>query len=95
MAKRVRKITPAFLKRVIKEEARKLRLETSDPIEAGVEDPAKVAAEETDADELAGSLAKDLDHIKALKIHERRLVKKIKQIREAKQKLANRIAKRV
>ena len=95
MAKRVRKITPAFLKKVIKEEAKKLQLETSDPIEAGVEDPAKVAAEETDADKLAGSLAKDLDHIKALKIHERRLGKKIKQIREAKKLLADRIAKRV
>jgi hypothetical protein len=95
MAKRVKKITTGFLKRMIVEEARKLRTESSDPIEAGVEDPAKVKAEETDADEFADSLAKDIDHIKALKIHERRLIRKIKRIREAKQALANRIAEKV
>ena len=95
MAKRVRRITPDFLKQVIKEEARKLRLETSDPIAAGVEDPEKVEADEVDADAYAGSLEKDIDHIKALKIHERRLIQKIKKIREAKRLLANRVADKV
>ena len=95
MAKRVRRITPDFLKKVIKEEARKLRLETSDPIAAGVEAPEKVEADEVDADAYAGSLEKDIDHIKALKIHERRLIQKIKKIREAKRLLANRVADKV
>lgn len=95
MAKRVRRITPDFLKRVIKEEARKLRLETSDPIAAGVKEAEKVTADEVDADEYAASLEKDIDHIKALKIHERRLIRKIKKIREAKRFLANRVADKV
>ena len=49
MSRRVRKLTPASLKRMIKEEAKKIQLETSDPIAAGVSDPEKVDAEETEA----------------------------------------------
>jgi len=93
MAKRVRKITPDFLKKVIKEEARKLRQEA---VSGGELEPIeKVDAEEVEASEFADSIAKDLDHIKALKITERRLIKKIKKIREAKELLTRRIAKRV
>ena len=95
MSKRVRRITPNFLKKVIREEARKLQTETSDPIASGVDDAEKVEAEEVDAAEYAGSLEKDIDHIKALKIHERRLIRKIAKIREAKRLLANRVADRV
>ena len=93
MAKRVRKITPNFLKRIVVEEARKLQ---SESITGGELEPTeKVDAEEVEADEYADSLEKDIDHIKVLKIQEKKLVKKIKQIRETKQRLANRIAKRV
>jgi|TARA_R110000824_G_scaffold41100_5_gene122614 hypothetical protein len=93
MAKRVRKITPSFLKKVIREEARRLRTES---ITGGELEPIeKVEAEEVDADEYAGSLEKDLDHIKVLKIQEKKLIKKIKQIREAKSFLTKRIAERV
>ena len=75
------------------EEAQKLKNES---VEGGELTPAeKVDAEEVDASEYAGSLEKDIDHIKALKIHEKRLIKKIKQIREAKNILANRIASKV
>ena len=88
MAKRVRKITPKFLKKIIVDEARKLRVET---LESGE----KIEAEEVDADEYADSLEKDIDHIKALKIQERRLIRKIKQIREAKHRLVRRVARRV
>jgi hypothetical protein len=95
MSRRVRKLTPASLKRMIKEEAKKIQLETSDPIAAGIEDPAKISAEETDADELAGSLEKDIDHLKVLKIHETKLVKKLKRLRGAKNKLRRRITKNI
>ncbi len=95
MSRRVRKLTADSLKRMIKEEARKIQLETSDPIAAGVEDPEKVSAEETDADELAGSLEKDIDHLKVLKIHETKLVNKLKRLREAKNKLRRRITKNI
>ena len=92
MAKRVRRITPNFLKKIIIEEARKLRLET---LETGVTDPEKVKAEETDADEFADSLAKDIDHIKDLKIKENRLRKNLKKIQAIKSQLRRRIQKRI
>jgi len=92
MAKRVRKITPAFLKRIIMDEARKLQKET---LETGVSETEKVDAEETDADEYADSLVKDIDHIKALKIQEKKLIRKIKQIREAKNRLVLRVTDKI
>lgn len=95
MSRRVRKLTANSLKRMIQEEARKLQVETSDPISAGVEKIEKVKAEEVDADELAGSLEKDIDYIKALKIHEARLMSKIKKIKEAKNLLSKRIADKI
>ncbi len=95
MSRRVRKLTPSTLKKMIQEEAKKIQLETSDPIAAGVEAPEKVSAEETDADELAGSLEKDIDHLKVLKIHETKLVNKLKRLREAKNKLRKRITKSI
>lgn len=95
MAKRVRKLTPSALKRMIKEEAQKLQKESSDPIVAGVDDIEKVSAEEVDADEYAGSLEKDIDHLKALKVHEEKLVSKLKRLREAKSFLRKRITDRV
>ena len=55
----------------------------------------KVDAEEVDASEFAGSLEKDVDYLKALKIHEARLMRRVKQIKEAKQVLRKRIAGRV
>ena len=89
MSKRVRKITTGFLKKVIMDEARKLRLET---ISGGELEPIeKVDAEEVDASEYADSLEQDIDYIKVLKIHERRLIKKIKKIRETKRRLASKI----
>ena len=93
MAKRVRKITPSFLKKVIREEARRLRRES---VTGGELEPIEnVEAEEVDADEYAGSLEKDLDYIKVLKIQERKLIRTINKIREAKSFLTKRIAKRV
>jgi len=95
MSRRVRKLTPSTLKKMIQEEAKKIQLETSDPIAAGVEDPEKVSAEEVDADALAGSLEKDLDHLKVLKVHETKLVSKLRRLREAKNKLRKRITKNI
>jgi hypothetical protein len=92
MAKRVRRITPNFLKKIIVQEARKLRLET---LETGVTDPEKVKAEEVDADEFADSLAKDIDHIKVLKIKENRLRKNLKKLQAIKSQLRRRIQKSI
>lgn len=84
MATPVKKITPALLKKMIVEEAAKLR----ETLEMGKEHPSKVKPEEVDADEYSDSLEKHVDYIKALKIHEQKLLRKLKQIREAKEKLS-------
>ena len=93
MAKRT-KLTPKLLRKIVLEERARI-LKESDPIEAGVDDVAKVDAEEKDADEQQDTLAKDIDHMKALKIEEARLVKRFKKIREAKKRLANRVIKQL
>jgi len=93
MAKRVRKLTPDFLKNIIMEEARKLQRETVSPGEPTPID--KVKAEEVEADAFADSLAKDIDHVKALKLQERKLRYKLKKIREARAKLRKKITKRI
>lgn len=90
MATRVRKITPDFLKKIVAEEARKLKLET---LEMGKESPEDVKPDEVDAGDYADTLAKDIDHLKALKIYEQRLQKTMAKIQETKNRLRSRIKK--
>ena len=92
MARRVKKVTPNILKRMIVQEARKLRMEV---LETGKEDAEKVHAEEVDADDLAGSIESDIDFIKALKIKEARLLRKLKEVKRTKLKVRNRLTKRI
>ena len=92
MAKRVRRITPSFLKKIIVQEARKLRMET---LEQGGDDVEKVKADEVDADDFANTLEQEIDFIKALKIKEARLVKNLKKIREAKLRMRKRIQRKI
>ena len=80
------KLTPRLLKQIIEEEAAKFGKMTD------TEDAAN-DAEETDADEFADTLEKQVDFVKALKIEENRLVKRLAQIREAKIRVAKKIAK--
>ncbi len=92
MSRRVRKLTSRSLKAMIIEEARKMQLET---LEQGKEDSEKVVADETEADEYAGSLEKDIDYVKALKIQEEKLNKKLQKIEEARRLLKKRISSRI
>ena len=92
MSKRVKKVTPSILKRMIIQEARKLRMEV---LETGQENIEKVAAEEVDADELAGSIESDIDFIKVLKIKESRLLRKLKEVKKAKAAARSRLVKRI
>ncbi len=97
---RAKKLTPRGLRALVLEEkrrmARRKRIsETSDPVAAGIEDPEKVDAEEVDASEFAGSLEKDIDYIKALKIQETKLRSQLKRIQEAKKRLRNRVIKKI
>ena len=90
-----RKLTPNMLRKLVLSEKARIVRETSDPIEAGVDDPEKVDPEETEADELAGTLAKDIDHIKALKIEEDKLRRHYRKIQEVKKALKKRILKSI
>ena len=54
---------------------------------------ALVEAEEVEADELAGSLEKDIDHLKALKIAEAKLRRIAKQVSQKKKLVSERIIK--
>ena len=95
MSKRARKLTPAILRTIVLQEKRRMMRETSDPVAAGIEDPEKVDAEEVDADEYADSLEKDIDHMKALTVHERKLRLKLKKIQEAKKRIRNRVVRKL
>lgn len=70
------KLTPALLRSLIEEEVKGFG-DMED-----VEDRAK-DANETDADEFADTLDKHIDFMKALKIEESRLTKRLSKVREA------------
>lgn len=89
-----RKLTPSILRSIILEEKEKLMNE-SDPLVQGIEDPAKVSAEEKDADEQAQTLEKDIDFIKVLKIEERKTRKYLKKVQEAKARIAKRLLTKI
>ncbi len=79
------------LRKFILDEAAKMN-ETLEQGEDSVED---VSADETEASEYADTLEKDLDHMKALKIHESRIKKNLLRISEAKKIVRSRIMKRL
>lgn len=87
-------LTPAVLRKIILEERENLMIE-GDPFEDGISDPSKVKADEVEPDDLADTLAKEIDHIKALKIKEAKLEKELRVIREAKNKLRKRVLTRL
>lgn len=73
------KLTKTYLKKLIAEEAAKF---------GKPEETTDVASdtEETDPDEIADSLAKKIDYVKALKIEEARLTKRLALVQETKKK---------
>lgn len=97
MSKRM-KVTPALIKRLVAEEKAKLanaEQPLQETLETGVTEPEKVKAEEVEADEMADTLTKDVDFVKALKIEEARLVKRLNTLREAKAAAIGRISRRI
>ena len=83
-----------MLRKMIVQERRRLR-ETSDPIEAGVEDPEKVSAEEVPADKIADTLAKDIDHLKVLKVQEAKLRRKLREVSNRRRNAQKRIKRKL
>jgi flagellar biosynthesis/type III secretory pathway M-ring protein FliF/YscJ len=90
---RIKKLTPAILKRMVLKERRKM-LEVLETGEESVE-KAATKTEEVPADDLADSIEQDINWIKALKIKENKLRKRLSRISEAKKKLRNRVIKKL
>lgn len=82
------KLTSKLLRKIIEEEVQGF---------GDAEDVEKKAdeTEEVDADELAGTLEKDIDYMKALKIEEARTVRRLKKIQEAKRRTLNKLYKKI
>lgn len=89
--RKVRRLTPSLLRKMVLEEKTKLE----EVLEVGSDDPEAVAAkvEEVPADEQADTLALDIDYVKALKIKEANLKKRLKKIAEVKKHLRAKIIK--
>ena len=86
-----RKLTPSLLRKIVLQERNKLK----ESLEQGEVEIEKVEAEEVDADDYADTLEKDIDYIKALKISERRIIKKLKECRRAQRVIRRRLKKRL
>lgn len=84
MTKKPVRLTPTLLKKIIEEEVEKF---------GDMDDVTKRAkeTEETEPDELADSLDKHIDFMKALKIEEGRLTRRLGRVREALRQNADRI----
>lgn len=82
------KLTPAMLKNIIEEEVGKFGAMDD------VEDKAK-ETEKTDADEYADSLDKHIDFMKALKIEEGRLQKRLGRVQEQLARARRVLAKKI
>jgi hypothetical protein len=82
------KLTPALLKRIIEEEVGKFGPEKD--VEKKADD-----TEEVDADEIADSLDKHIDFMKALKIEEGRLTKRLARVQEARKRAQKALIARV
>jgi hypothetical protein len=89
MSRNIRTLTPSLLRKIVLEERAKLM----EVLETGKEHPEDVSPDETDADGYADTLEKDIDHYKALKIHEARLRRQLSKVSEAKVRVGRKIRK--
>jgi len=85
MSRKIRKLTPSVLRKIVLQETLSGQVE---PVE-------KVKAVELDADEYgtSASLEKDIDHAKVLKLEERRLKRRIRKIQEMRRRMHIKILK--
>ena len=91
MSKKYRKLTPTLLRKIVLLEQRKM----SESLEQGKEDIEKVEAEEVPAKDLANSIEQDIDWMKALKIQERRIIKKLTEVRKAQRRVRVKLKKKL
>ena len=83
------------LRRFVLREARKARKMHEQALSGELEPIEDVEAEEVEAEDYADSLEKDIDHVKALGIQEKKLRVKLRRIQETKRKIRARILKRI
>jgi hypothetical protein len=86
--KRSRKLTRHSLRSLVLKEAKKLQNEA---LAQKIEDTSKVKADEYEAGEEAETLAQGIDFLKKLNIHEKRVLRKLRQIREHKKLLRKKL----
>jgi hypothetical protein len=89
--KRMVKITPATIKRLVKEEAQKL----NETLELNMKHPSDVhkKVREVDATDYANSLANCMNYYQACKIKEAKMIEELKTLQEVKRELKRRIIK--
>lgn len=86
MAKRIFKVKPSFLVEMINEEKKKMKgFGNQTPVEDADE------ADEVEADELADTLEKKVEHLKGLKEQERKLSARLREIQAKKRKVLGEI----
>ena len=93
-SKRTKRLSATQLRKFIVAEAKRLKLREQG-LSGKLEPVEKVKAKEVEAGEEGQQLEKDIDHAKALKIQERRLVKKLRRIKEAQTRVKRRILKKI
>jgi len=89
---KTQRLTKRNLRAFVLNEADKLQKEA---LAKKIEDVSKTKADEYEAGDEAGTIEKDIDFIKALNIHEKRVLKKLKIIREHKKRLQKNILKKL
>ena len=89
--KRMVEITPATIRRLVKEEAQKL----NETLELKLKHPSDVAKKvrEVDATDYANSLANCMNYYQACKIKEAKMIEDLKTLQEVKRELKRRIIK--
>ena len=93
-SRRTHRVSAAQLRKFVVAEARKLKLREQG-LSGKLEPVEKVKAKEVEAGEEGQQLEKDIDHAKALKIQERRLVKRLRKLRETQTRVKRRILKKI
>ena len=90
---KITKLTPALLRKMIQEEKKSIK----ETLETGESDSVKAAekTEEVEAEDMANVLAKDIDHLKVLKIQETKLRSKLAKVEKAKHLLRKRDIKNI
>ena len=87
------KLTPNVLRNMVLKEVASLKAKSS---MQQMKDAAVAAAvEEVEPKDLADTLVKDIDHVKALKLEETKLIERLNEIRESKRRTIKSITKRI